>query len=327
MDSHGRAPNITPSSTRPAPGGQLAETHYYRPGSLLATVIILAPAATALTAAGISLLLLQRVLLWIPIVLLICSLLMLLTWFLMVRVRTTSTGIACARPWRPWQELPWETIERADSTGFRIILTGSSGRRGVFAPFLLRDGARLRREILVRISPHILDRRLRVAAQNLLADQVTPTPDGGLSGRLLTRPRTAARAAAAVLVALSVVGGIFTALYLRAYSLIAVESAAFLAVLAGVGAYIWLSQRLELSDAGIQVTFSWPPRTLDVRWDQIQLLEHTPAEHIIRLRGDVRLTCAGPTLMRSSDRDVMRAFLNAYCIERGVPVIQRLWLT
>ncbi len=292
----------------------------------MALGVILSPALAVIGTAGILLAINHRIPIAVPLLLLLCIPLISLAWLSVVSVRTSSAGIATTRPWRSWAELPWELIERAKSDGIRITLISSEGQRITFVPYILREGARLRREVLVRLPAQVLDDRLLGEARALLADQVVPKPDGGLSGSIDARPRSALRILAIAVACVAVAAGT-TAVLLR-HDLLGMSIAvlAFAVFGAMLGAYFWLMQRIEVSDAGIHVTHVLARHSQVMAWSEVHLLEHTPAERIIRLRGDVRLRCAGPALLRRTERDVMRAFLNAYCIERGVPVVQRLWL-
>jgi hypothetical protein len=304
----------------------LAEVRVYRPGPALAAAIALAPGALALAGAVMSLAVSQAIPVFLPVLLLLWVPALPATWLAMVSVRTSATGIAAARPWRKWEELPWELIERAERHGIRYALTTSDGRRIVFAPATLREGARLRREILVRLPPQVLDERLRSAARDLLGEPLAPQLKGGLSAEVRARPRARWRKGAvggAIGGGLAVVGG---ALAAPATPGLVMGGMGLLVLVAFVGGLWWLNQEVILTKNGIQVIYAPLGGTRTLAWGEIQLVEHTRGERMLRLRGERRLRCAGPRLLSPADRDAMRAFLHTYCVDKGVPIAERRWL-
>jgi hypothetical protein len=105
-----------------------------------------------------------------------------------------------------------------------------------------------------------------------------------------------------------------------------IAALAIVTLAVSVLAYIWLLRRVTVSDRGIAIAPALTRRSREIAWDEIQLVEHTPGERFLRLRGERRLLCPGPTLLPPAGRDGMRAFLHAYCLSRGVPVARRHWL-
>jgi hypothetical protein len=304
----------------------LAETRLYRPGPLLAAAVVLAPALLALAGAAISLRIAGTVPVWLPLVLLLWIPSLAAAWIGLISVRTTPMGIAAARPWQEWRELPWGLIDRADRYGPLLRLRASDGAHLSFAPFALQDGMRLHREILMRLPANVLDSGLREAARDLLGDQVVPRSEGGLDGIVRTRPRARWRWVATGLGLLAAAGGCIAALTLPIVVAGPIAALAALAVAAAVAAFRWFSQQLSISSEGITVTPALGGRQRSITWGEIELIEHTPGEGALRLRGERRLRCVGPTALRLAERDAMRAFLHEYCISHGVPVVQRRWL-
>jgi hypothetical protein len=304
----------------------LAEVHVYRPGPALAAAIALAPGALALIGAVVSLAVAHAIPVFLPVLVLLWVPALPAAWLAMVSVRTSAVGIAAARPWRKWEELPWDLIERAERHGIRYALTASDGRRIVFAPATLREGARLRREILMRLPPQVLDERLRSAARDLLGEPLALQPAGGLSTEVRTRPRPVWRrgaAGGAIGGALAVTGG---ALALPAPPGLVAVVVGLLVLAVFAGGLWWLNQEVVLTENGLKVTHAPPGGARALTWDEIQLVEHTRGERVLRLRGDRRLRCAGPRLLSPTDRDAMRAFLHTYCVDKGVPIAERRWL-
>src|SRR5689334_13162083 len=84
-------------------------------------------------------------------------------------------------------EIPWTLIERVEQFGPLITITGSNARRMTFAPVLLRDGARLKRSLLLRLPSQVLIGKLSRDQQRVLRTGFF-MPDAGLSGTLHTHP-------------------------------------------------------------------------------------------------------------------------------------------
>jgi len=224
------------------------------------------------------------------------------------------------------ERAPWALIERAEQRSLRLVLAASDGRRITFAPLLLRDGARLRRELLVRLPTQVLDTRLRSAARDLLGAPLLLGPEGGLTVALHARPRPAWRWAALLTVLVGAAAGIVGALALPTPLATMSAGAGLIVLSAGGSALWWLAHTVSMSDAGVRVTRAMGGASHEIVWSAIQLIEHTPHERVVRLRGERHFTCAGPRLMRPADRELMQAYLQTYCIQRGVPVLERRWV-
>lgn len=326
MGSERQAPYVSPTSRRLTGGRRLAEARFYRPGPLLAAAILLSPALLALIGGIVSLAVWGSIPVLLPLLLLLWIPVLPTTWLIMTSVRTTPVGIAISRPWRQWREIPWDLIERAERTGRRIVVHASDGRQIGFSLLTLRDGTRLHREILMRLPMHVLDARLRGDARDVLGEPVVPRPDGGLSGGLQASPRPVWRWAALAAVAASALVAVVAALLLPPLFGIPVAVLGLIGVAAGVVTFTWFRQELVISETGIAVIGALTRKMREIAWSEIQLIEYTPRERVLRLRGDRRLRCPGPTVLLPSERDVMRAFLHEYCIGRGVPVVERRWL-
>lgn len=320
---------IAGSSTtarRVATAQLVTQTQIYRPGLALAAALMLSPALLSLVVTGMSLLVYQAVPLVVPAILLLVLPALSLVWFAFASVRTSATGIGTVRLFRPWRDMPWALIERARRRGPLVILRSSTGQRIAFIPLLLRDGTRLYRELLVRLPAHVLDARMGAASRRLLGERVVATAQGGLTGSVNARPRVAWRTTALALAFIILSAGVSCVIWLRAPLSAGLGILSLAGVLLALGMWRWCSQQLDVSHDGIQVTFPLARSSQRMTWSEIEMIEHTPAERLIRLRGNKKLVCAGPTMLRPTDRDVVRAFLHANCISRGVPVVQRRWL-
>lgn len=316
-------PLVTSSGMTSTP---LADVEIYRPGQYVALVILLVPVLIALAGTAISLNANGSVPVWLPFVVFLWLPLLPAVWFAMQSVRINPYGIAAGRPWRTWQEIPWVLIERVEQSGIVIRIYGSNGQRLVITPALLREGARLKRQLLLRLPPHVLAGRLIPEAQLLLVNGIREMPEGGLSGTLHARPRVRWQAAL-VIVALVLVGGAFLAvtnLPLGASIPLAVVCA--IGAAASLSSCVWLAQHIFVNEQGITARWTLTRKTSEMSWEQMDLIEHSSRQALLRFRGVSRIICTGPSLLPATQRDLMRAFLHEYCGDRGVPIVRRRWL-
>lgn len=323
-----RPPQLTPTTSRPLERGRAApttrpmlDTHEYRPGPYFALIVLLAPMLVALAGAAIALNTTGEVPLWLPFVVLLWGPLLPLLWFAMQSVRTSPMGLAVGRPWRAWVEIGWNDIERVERAGPVLRITSGDGRRLSFLPGLLHEGARLQRLLLLHLPQQVFVGGLAGKARAQVSGQFS----GALHGRPMTGWRVAAGACGAggLLVgalALSGVAGLP-----REVGVIPAVPALLAAVIAGVTLW-WLSQEVVLDERGITVRHWLRRGGWTVLWDDVQLLEHTPEQGLLRLHGVGRFVCMGPGLLPPAQRDLMRAFIHEYCVKRGVAVVRRRWI-
>lgn len=301
----------------------LSEVELYRPGPYFALAILLIPVIVTLVAATISLNGDHGIPLWLPFVLLLWIPCLPVIWLGMLSVRTDTTGIAAGRPWTRWREIPWDMIDRVDERGPLLTVHGSIGGRLVFAPILLRDGSRLRRRLLLRLPAHVLSNALGEDAQQILSLSVYTMPEGGLAGMLRARSRASYRlTAAALTIALAAVG-IVALLAVSSPVGLALAVICWLGALASASLVVWLQQELRVNDSGIVVFQRLTRRMRELKWTQIELIEHSSREAVLRLRGEQRIVCLGPGVLPRAQRDVLRAFLHEYGLNRGVPIVKR----
>lgn len=303
-----------------------AETQIYRPGAALVSALMLSPALLSLIAAGISLAIFHAVSIVVPALLVLLLPAITVGWATCVSIRITPVGISSARMLRPWREIPWSLIEHAQRRGLCVVLLSSTEQHIALVPWLLDDGARLYRELLVRLPAHVLDAQMGTAARRLLGERVAADAQGGLSGSLSARPRAGWRAAALAIGCAALALGATSMVVAHPPISVALGLASLPVMVLALALYRWLSQQIDVSDEGIQITFPLTHSPQHMTWSEIALIEHSPAERVLRLRGDQRLICAGPGMLRPAERNLFRAFLHTYCIGRGVPVAQRRWL-
>lgn len=301
----------------------LSEIELYRPGPYFALAILLIPVIVTMVAAAISLNGDHGIPLWLPFVLLLWIPCLPVIWLGMLSVRTDTTGIAAGRPWTRWREIPWDMIDRVEQRGPLLTVRGSVGGRLVFAPALLRDGARLRRRLLLRLPAHVLSNALGEDAQEILTMSVYTMPEGGLAGLLRARARGTYRSVAAALTVTFVAVGVVA--LLSAPRVIGVTFAVIcgLAALASAFVCVWLLQEVRVNDAGVVVFQPLTRRTRELKWTQIELIEHSSREAVLRLRGEHRIVCLGPGILPRAQRDLLRAFLHEYGLNRDVPIVKR----
>jgi hypothetical protein len=311
---------------RAAVSKPLLEVQLYRPSSFLALLIVLLPVAATLIGAVICLSTIGTIPTWLPFLILLWLPFLPLLWFIMQSARTSSMSFAAGRLWRPWIELPWDSIERVEQSGPIIQATASDGRHITFFPFLLRDGNRLRREFLLRLSPHVLAGTLGQEAKKLLVPDIQTTPGGELLGTLRAHPRRLWRSLTFILGGVLVVAGVLAIVFLQPFPGILIGACSILLGLICGLAFIWLSQEILINEHGISRTSPLRNQTAMLEWGDIELIEHSSHEYVLRLRGPQRFICVGPSLLPSAERDLMRAYIHEYGISRGVPTVRRTWI-
>jgi len=304
----------------------LIDVQMYRPGPYFALVILLLPPAIALVAAAITLNTSNSIPVWLPFLLLLWIPALPAVWLLVQSVRTTSRTLATGRPWRTWHEVSWTEIDRAEQRGFTIYLHSVDGRSVSFVPLLLQGGAHLERQLFLRLPSHVFTGRLARKAQSIFPGDAIAMPEDGLSGSFSARPQ---RRWFALLILTVVIAAACIVLALQRLPLAEAIPAFVICgviILLALTLAIWLAQTIDVSEEGVEVSWSFPRRSSRIRWRDVQMVEHSSGQALIRLRGVHRLVCIGPTLMNPSQCMLFRAFLHEYCSGRGIPIVRRPWL-
>jgi hypothetical protein len=264
---------------------------------------------------------------WLPFLMIALWILCLpVFWLVMQSARTTTHDFATGRPLRPWTTLSWETIERVEQSGLSIRATASDGRHITFTPFLLRDGARLRREFLFRLPQHVLTGSLAQEANKIFTMDIQTKPDGGISGTLRARPRLFWRNLFAGIGSLLLIAGV--GIIVLAGSIAGTLIGAGCIVMGGVALalFFWLLQEVQVSEKGLGRKM-FLSRQADIQaWEDMDMIEHSSREYMLRPRGKQRFFCAGPALLPAAERDLMRAYLHQCSDEHGVPIVRRAWI-
>lgn len=321
------ASSIPLRERRGARSAPLMDIQIYRPGPALALIILLLPVVVALSGAAVYTGLDGAVPPWLPFTLLLWAPCLPALWLTMQSVRTSTMGIGVGRPWKQWEEITWESVERAERRGPLLRIASSQGQTIMFAPLLLRDGKRLRRQLLLRLPAQVLSGRLATEAQHLLFTDVHSTAEGGYSGVLSTRTRRRLRLGIVALCASMAAAGVWSVRTQPAALAAALASTAFAVALLLLVTLAWSSQSVLIDEAGVSLVSPLLRRRRSLAWDEIELIEHTPRQAILRLRGRRRLVCAGPGLLTPAQAALMRGMLYEYGAKRGVPILRRVWLT
>lgn len=326
----GNAAHADTSMSRPLNRGPaisstpLLDIQVFRPGSVLALSILLLPALAALVGAVFFILMDGRIPEWLPFLALLWIPCAPIFWLAMQSVRTNAVGVAAGRPWSSWVEIPWTFIERVEQFGPLITITGSNARRITFAPMLLSDGQRLKRSLLLRLPSQVLIGKLSRDQQRVLRSGFF-MPDAGLSGTLHTHPHRRWRilfgGVALVLAGLAVLVTMTLPLALS----IPLALLCVVGMLAASMAMGWLLQELLVNEKGMSLSSPITRQSYDMSWSEVDIIEHSPYQFMLRLRGARRMLCAGPPLLPAGDRDIMQAFLREYCLNNGVPFVARGW--
>ena len=325
-------PNVPPLSrghmrNRATPSQPLVEVQFYRPSPSVALAILLFPVVVTLVGAIVFLNTTGAIPIWLPFLMIALWILCLPAfWLVMQSARTTTHDFATGRPLRPWTALSWDTIERVEQSGFSIRATASDGRHITFTPFLLRDGARLRREFLLRLPQHILTGTLTQEANKLITSDIQTRPGGGLSGTLHVRPRLYWRNLFAGIGGILLIAGIGVIFFLGGTLGAVIGAGCIIIGLGSLALFAWLLQEVRVSEKGLSRTTLLHRHATILAWEDMELIEHSSREYILRLRGSQRFICAGPALLPAAERDLMRAYIHEYGIEQGVPIVRRAWI-
>jgi hypothetical protein len=319
-----------PYGTRSSVSTPLADARIYGPGSVLALAILMLPVVLAVGLALGALQFTHTVPPWIPVLSLVWLPALPLLWEAMKSVRTSAIGVAVGRPWRTWIELRWDEIQHVEQRGMSLYISSRSpaAPRLKFAPRLLIDGARLRREILLRLPPTVLSVRLSRDAEALLrAGDFAISPEGSLEG--MVQARTRARYWALPLIAAIaaiLVGAALVVILATPLIWIAAAACAIVAIFS-LCAALWLPQQFTLDADGFTVVrVVWPARQRQrtFRWQRMDMVEYTPRRALLRIRGQQeRSVCAGPLLLPRDQSTIVWHFVQSRCQEHGVPLVMR----
>ena len=289
-----------------------------RPAPYLEAIAIMAPLIAIVIASVLLLNEKPQAPAWMPLLILVVILLvfiplLIVTWLFMKSVRLSPVGIAVGRPFQRWREAPWQEIARAERRGMFLRIYTSDGNSIAFAPRLLTDGDRLITVILAHLRPHILDGSLRTEALDQLG-----APESDVMGMLRARPRGRWPFSGLAL-SLAGISGAVIALFLLPLELaIALSVVGVVVAFLALAVAIWLLQEVILTAEGLTIIQPWHRSPDELAWGEIKVLDHSANWLLVRFRAGRSVRCIGPALLRAPERDRMMAFINHYCLQRGV---------
>src|SRR5262249_16797635 len=85
----------------------------------------------------------------------------------------------------------------------------------------------------------------------------------------------------------------------------------------------WLSQTVSLTGEGISVSGVLFGSGRPLPWREVEFVEVSANERVLRLRGSHKLRCPGPGVFSQPTRDTYRWLTHVYCLDRGVPAMRR----
>ncbi len=314
-------------SVRATSSMPLIDATVYRPGAPLAFVIVLPPILAAIGlgvahfAGG------AAIPLWAAFALGGWAILAPIFWLLMKSVRVTAFGVATGRIWTDWKEILWGEISGVERRGGRIHIAGANGAALSFAPWLLHDNRELRQYLTNRVGPRAITIPLVKPTE---ADQERPAimrPTSVSDTQMRARPSLQLRLGALAAFALAAGAGAAGFLELSAPWRYLVVALCALVALIALLALAWLSQAVSLTDEAISVRGVPFGSGRSLPWREVEFVEASPNERVLRLRGAHKLRCPGPGLFAPPTRDTYRWLLHTYCLDRGVPAMRRpgLW--
>jgi hypothetical protein len=314
-------------SVRATSSTPLIDATVYRPGAPLAFVIVLPPILAAIGLCVAHFVAGAAIPLWAALALAGWAILAPVFWLLLKSVRVTAFGVATGRIWTDWKEILWGEISGVERRWGRIQITGANGLTLSFAPWLLHDNRELRQYLTNRIGPSAITIPLVKPAE---ADQEHPAimrPANVSATEMRARPALNLRLGALAVVALAAGAGVAGFLELSApWSYLVVALCALVALIALL-VLTWLAQAVSLTDEGISARGAPFGSGKLLPWREVEFVEVSQNERVLRLRGAQKLRCPGPGLFAQPTRDTYRGLLHTYCLDRGVPAMRRpgLW--
>ena len=309
-------------SVRATSSMPIIDATVYRPGAPLAYALILIPILTAIGlsvarfAGGVA------IPLWAALALAGWVVLTPVFWLLLKTVRVTAFGIATGRIWTKWKEILWGDISSVEWRGGRIQVRGANGAAISFAPRLLHNNRELRQYLSNRVSPRLIATPLVKPTED---DQELPAimrPTGVSATEMRARASWSLRLSALAAFALAAGAGALSFVELSVpWSYLVVALCALVAVVA-VAALAWLSQAVSLTEEGITVKgFPFGSGKL-LPWREVEFVEVSSHERVLRLRGAQKLRSPGPGLFAQPSANTYRWLIHTYCLDRGVPAMR-----
>jgi len=310
-------------SVRATSSMPLIDATVYRPGAAVACLLILVPILTAIGLSVARLAYGVPIPVWAAVALAGWVVLAPVFWLLMKTVRVTALGIATGRIWTEWKEILWSDISRVEWRGARIHILGANGASLSFAPRLLHDNRELRQYLTNRVSPRLLATPLVKPTEDDKERPAIMRPIGVAATQMRERPAMWLRLSALGVFALAAGVAAIALLELSApWSYVVVAFCALVALVALLG-LAWLSQAVSLTEEGISVRGIPFGSGKLLPWREVEFVEVSANERVLRLRGSQKLRCPGPGVFSQPTRDTYRWLTHVYCLDRGVPAMRR----
>jgi hypothetical protein len=307
-------------SVRATSSTPLIDATVYRPGAPLACAIVLPPLLGAIGLIAARFVAGVAIPLWAALALAGWALLAPIFWLLMKTVRVTAFSVATGRIWTMWKEIEWADISRVEWRGGRIRIVGVKEAALSFAPGLLHNNRALRQYLSDRLGPRLTVTPLIKPREITTERPAIMRPTGVSATEMRARPALTLRLGALAVFTLASGAGAAAFLKLHAPWSYASVALCALVALAALLALAWLSRAVSLTEAGIGVGRA-SSRVLP--WREVELIEVSANERVLRLRGARKLRCPGPGFYSQPTRDTYRWLLHVYCIDRGVPAMRR----
>ncbi len=238
----------------------------------------------------------------------------------MAQVQTPGDGLMFLPPYGKPRRIAWRFIDRAERRFGLLWLHSSDGVAVWCMESGLDQGARLLRQIILRLSPNVLDVPLRhqlaLMGGVALQEEVSLLP---LNLEVGNSPIWFG-----IMVALSVTGaglGI-GATVASAYWFSGIGGMLLILGLAGI--YL-LRQRIRVD--GQSITVIRPNgKTQGMLWSEIDIVEEIPPQIVLKLRGQGRqMRFLGTFTLSGIDREQLRGAFATH-LKKGILLIPKAWL-
>jgi hypothetical protein len=237
---------------------------------------------------------------------------------LLLTARATSEGIQTAYPWGGQRALKWVLIDHVDRQLGFVRMHSSDGQQILLLLNGLDNGERLMRLALLRVSPTILSaplqQELALLGGGVYRTRYTPpTPRVGLS------PLWQA------LAGLMGLSGAGIAAWGSLMHLGALLITGVALGLVGVACLFVLRQTLTLTETDITLErgFGQP---ITLTWAEIKLIEYSPLQMMMALRGERRIVFIGAFFMAPNRRAHLQRAFDQHLVPHNVPVLQRWFI-
>jgi hypothetical protein len=309
-------------SVRATSSTPLIDATVYRPGAPVAYTLVLIPILVAIGlgvarfAGG------AAIPVWVALAIAGWIVLTPVFWLLLKTVRVTAFGIATGRIWTEWKEITWGDISQVEWRGGRVRVHGANNAAISFAPRLLHNNRELRQYLSNRVNPRLMVTPLVKPTEGDQEGPAIMRPIGISATQMRARPSFSLRLEALGIFLLTVsVGAIALAELSAPWSYLVAALCTVLA-LGALVALAWLSQAVSLTEEGISVKGFPFGSGRQLPWSEIEFVEVSSNERVLRLRGAQKLRSPGPGLFAQPSANIYRWLIHTCCLDRGVPAMR-----